>query len=90
MAVIWFLVIGFLAGLLARAIMPGKQHMGMLPTTVLGVGGSLLGGFISSLFSHTEPTRIESSGLIGSILGALALLALYMAFERYRSHHHAV
>ena len=52
MQLIWFIVVGFLAGLIARAIMPGKQSMGLGMTTLLGIVGSFVGGFFSSLFSH--------------------------------------
>jgi uncharacterized membrane protein YeaQ/YmgE (transglycosylase-associated protein family) len=89
MGIIWFLIVGFFAGLIARALMPGKQPMGLLKTTALGVCGSLLGGFVASLISRTQPVGIHSSGILGSIVGAFALLALLGGFERWRHHHHA-
>ena len=76
MGLLLFLVFGFLVGLLARAIMPGRQSMGLIMTTVLGCVGSLIGGFVGSLISDSEPTRIHAAGIIGSILGALAVLAI--------------
>jgi uncharacterized membrane protein YeaQ/YmgE (transglycosylase-associated protein family) len=79
MAVLLFIVFGFIVGLLARAIMPGRQGMGMVMTTVLGVVGSLLGGFIASALSDVEPTRIHAAGFIGSILGALLVLGIARA-----------
>jgi uncharacterized membrane protein YeaQ/YmgE (transglycosylase-associated protein family) len=85
MGLLWFLVFGFIVGLLARAIMPGRQHMGLIMTAALGMVGSLLGGFIGSLISDHEVTRLHSAGIIGSILGALAVLALVGMTGRRRA-----
>lgn len=72
-----FIVIGLLAGLIARAIMPGRQSMGLIATTLLGMAGSLVGGFIGTLFSHNgEQGWIHPAGIILSILGALLVLFL--------------
>ncbi len=70
MQLIWFIVVGFLAGLIARALMPGKQSMGLGLTTLLGVIGSFVGGFLSSLFSRQPVSLFRPSGIIGSIIGA--------------------
>ncbi|HTB73009.1 MAG TPA: GlsB/YeaQ/YmgE family stress response membrane protein [Polyangiaceae bacterium] len=86
MQLIWFIVVGFLAGLIARAIMPGKQSMGLGLTTLLGVVGSFVGGFVSSLFSRQPVSLFRPSGIIGSIIGALIVLALYLAVSNRRSH----
>ena len=74
MALILFLVFGFVVGLLARAIMPGTQKMGMLGTTLLGVAGSFLGGFLAALVTQSRVTDLNTAGVIGSIVGALLLL----------------
>jgi len=74
MAIILFLVFGFIVGLLARAIMPGTQKMGTLGTTLLGVAGSFLGGFLVALVTHNRVTDLNTAGIIGSIVGALLLL----------------
>lgn len=74
MALILFIVFGFVVGLLARAIMPGTQKMGMLGTTLLGVAGSFLGGFLVALVTHNRVTDLNTAGVIGSIVGALLLL----------------
>lgn len=84
MGILLFLVFGLIAGLLARALMPGRQSMGLLWTSLLGIAGSLLGGFIASALSDTEPTRFHAAGLIGSILGALLLLAIARAVSGKR------
>ena len=67
---LWMIIIGLIAGALAKLIMPGRDPGGIIITIVLGIAGSLLGGF---LFGGTDG-RV---GLIGSVVGALILLALY-------------
>ncbi len=86
MNIILFLVFGLVVGLLARAIMPGTQKMGWIGTMVLGVVGSFIGGFIAALLTHTQVLDFNTSGLIGSIVGALIALALGGgAFSRGRA-----
>jgi uncharacterized membrane protein YeaQ/YmgE (transglycosylase-associated protein family) len=76
MGLLLFVIFGLVVGFLARAILPGRQSMGMIMTAVLGMVGSLLGGFIGSMISDNDVTRIHSAGLIGSIIGAIVVLAL--------------
>ncbi|HWA77629.1 MAG TPA: GlsB/YeaQ/YmgE family stress response membrane protein [Polyangiaceae bacterium] len=76
MGILLFMLFGLVVGFIARAIMPGRQSMGALMTMVLGMVGSLLGGFIGSFISSTEVTRVHAAGLIGSVIGALVVLAL--------------
>ncbi len=85
MGLLGFILFGFIVGLLARAIMPGRQAMGFIMTTVLGIAGSFMGGFIASLFSRRSAMELTSSGIIGSIIGALILLALFESVQRRRS-----
>ena len=85
MGIITFILFGFIIGLIARAIMPGDQKMGFIMTTVLGVIGSFLGGFISSLFTHHSVMEFHTSGIIGSIIGALVLLFAARAMSRRRA-----
>lgn len=78
MAIIWFLVVGLIAGFIARALVPGKDTMGIVPTLVLGVVGSFVGGFIFALFqSDRDVLDFSTTGLIGSILGAIVALLIY-------------
>ncbi|MEP6776824.1 MAG: GlsB/YeaQ/YmgE family stress response membrane protein [Chthoniobacterales bacterium] len=80
--IIWSIVIGFIIGLIARAIMPGAQNLGFIITTLLGVGGSILGGLIGRLFSRPEPgSSFHPAGLLMSIIGALILLFLWGRFH---------
>ena len=69
-----WVVFGFLAGLVARALMPGKQGLGIIATTLLGVAGSFVGGFLATaLLGRGDQT----AGWIGSIIGAIVLLFIY-------------
>ena len=72
--IIGMLIVGLIAGALARLIMPGKDPMGILMTIVLGIAGSFVGGFIARLIWHTDGSYIHPGGLILSILGAILLL----------------
>lgn len=77
MSIIAFLVIGLLAGLIARALMPGNQSMGLIATTLLGIAGSFVGGFVGSLFhSGGRMWDLHPSGLIFSVIGAMLVLLL--------------
>jgi uncharacterized membrane protein YeaQ/YmgE (transglycosylase-associated protein family) len=77
MSIIAFLVIGLLAGLIARALLPGNQSMGLVATTLLGIAGSFVGGFVGSLFrSDGRMWDLHPSGLIFSVIGAMLLLLL--------------
>lgn len=79
MSLIAFLVVGLLAGLIARALMPGDQSMGWLGTTALGIAGSFVGGFIGSLiYTGGNVMAFHPTGLLFSVIGALAVLALVM------------
>ena len=75
MDIIWMLVIGLIAGAIAKLIMPGKDPGGIIVTILLGIAGSLLGGFLWNLLVGGDGDN--TAGLIGSIIGALILLALY-------------
>jgi len=74
MSIIWFLIIGLVAGLLARLLMPGKDAMGLIATMILGVVGSVLGGVISWAIWGGSADKIQPSGLLMSIVGAFIVL----------------
>ncbi len=77
MGIIAFIVIGLLAGLIARALLPGNQSMGLLATTLLGIVGSFVGGLIGSLFRRDGRLfDLTPSGLLMSVLGAVVVLLL--------------
>ena len=77
MGIIAWIVFGFIVGLIARAVVPGRQGMGFVMTTLLGVAGSLIGGVIASaLWGHGAATGFQPSGFIGSLIGAIILLVI--------------
>jgi len=77
MGFIWMLIIGLIAGALARLIMPGRDPMGIVMTIILGIVGSILGGLVSWAIWGTETGRIQPAGLLLSILGAIIVLWIY-------------
>lgn len=85
--IIVFIIFGLVVGLLARAIMPGRQNLSLVMTAILGMAGALIGGWIVSLFTGARPDRFDPLGLIGSLIGALALLAIYGVVVRRRVAH---
>jgi uncharacterized membrane protein YeaQ/YmgE (transglycosylase-associated protein family) len=75
---IWSVVVGFVVGLLARALMPGPHPMGLLATTALGIVGSLVGGVIGHLVSKPkEGAKFHPAGFILSLIGALVILFIW-------------
>lgn len=76
MGIISWLIVGLIAGFLARGIMPGKDTMSVPQTLGLGLVGSLIGGLLGALFAD-KPFEITGTGLIGSLIGALIALFIY-------------
>ena len=76
---IWWLIIGLIAGALARLIMPGRDAMGWLATILLGIVGSIVGGLISWAIwgPETEASGFRPAGLVLSILGAILVLWIW-------------
>ena len=76
--IIWSIIIGFVVGLIARAIMPGMQQFGFIATTLIGIAGSIVGGVIARLVSRPAPgTPFHPAGFIMSIIGALIVLFIW-------------
>ncbi len=84
---LWFiivlLIVGFIAGALARLLVPGPDPMGLVGTWLLGVVGSLVGGFLGYLLfgADVEDGAVQASGFIGSVLGAIIVLFAYRALS---------
>ncbi len=76
MGIVYFIVFGLIVGLIARAVMPGKQSMGFIMTAVLGMIGSFVGGFLASLITQQRVMDFHTAGLVGSLIGALIVLAI--------------
>ena len=75
MSFIWMIIVGLVAGLLARAIKPGSDPMGWIMTIVLGIVGAMLGGFVAGLIGINADGGF--TGLIFSVIGAMILLFIY-------------
>ncbi|CAN5356072.1 GlsB/YeaQ/YmgE family stress response membrane protein [soil metagenome] len=78
MSIIGFIIVGLLAGFIARAIVPGDDSMGIIATIVLGMVGSLVGGFLGNLI-FDQGLDISAAGIIGSIIGSVIVLIGYNA-----------
>jgi len=80
MHIIWTILIGFVAGLLARAIKPGNNSMGFILTAVIGIAGSLIATYLGQ-FLHLY-TAGQTSGFIASVIGAIVLLFVWSLVEK--------
>jgi uncharacterized membrane protein YeaQ/YmgE (transglycosylase-associated protein family) len=78
--IISLIVIGLIAGALARLVIPGKQDLSILGTIVLGIVGSFVGGFLGYLFFHKDAGSgfLQPAGIIGSIIGSIIVLLVYV------------
>ncbi|MGE5135395.1 MAG: GlsB/YeaQ/YmgE family stress response membrane protein [Gemmatimonadota bacterium] len=76
--IIMLLIIGLIAGAIARLLVPGRDPIGLLGTMALGVLGSFLGGFLQNLiFYHSVSVwSFHATGIIGSVIGAIILLLI--------------
>jgi len=77
LSLIWWLIIGLIAGALARLIMPGRDPMGIVMTIILGIVGSFLGGVIGMAIWRNDNNGFQPAGLLLSILGAIIVLWIY-------------
>jgi uncharacterized membrane protein YeaQ/YmgE (transglycosylase-associated protein family) len=83
--IISIIVIGLIAGALARLLVPGRQSMSIGMTIVLGIVGSFVGGFLGYLLFHHGKGFLQPAGIIGSIIGAILVLLIWMAVGRRRT-----
>ena len=82
MGIISWIVLGLIAGVLARWIMPGRDPGGMIITILVGIAGAFVGGWLGSLTGLAAPVDTFSvSGIITATLGAIVLLALYRGLK---------
>ncbi len=76
---VWMLVVGVVIGALARLVLPGAQHMGIIMTGILGIVGSFVGGFVVRLLSRSTPAevaKIQPAGIVMSVIGAVLVLVV--------------
>jgi len=85
--ILYLVVIGLIAGFIARAVVPGRDALSIGGTMLLGIIGSFVGGFLGYALTHHDADEgaFQASGIIGSILGAIIALLVYRAVTG-RSH----
>jgi uncharacterized membrane protein YeaQ/YmgE (transglycosylase-associated protein family) len=81
MGIIAFIILGLLAGLLAKALLPGKDPGGIIVTTLIGIAGALIGGFVAGALFDADPLDefFDISTWLTAIVGAIVLLLIYRA-----------
>ena len=86
MGIIGWVVLGLLAGVIAKTIMPGAERIGIVITTLLGIGGALLGGFIATALGFGDPIDefFDLSTWLAAVVGALILLYLWNVLRKQR------
>jgi uncharacterized membrane protein YeaQ/YmgE (transglycosylase-associated protein family) len=75
MNIIWTILLGLAAGIIAKFIYPGKENMGWIVTTLLGIAGSFVATYLGQWLKIYQPG--QAAGFIGAIVGALILLFIY-------------
>ncbi|HET6952846.1 MAG TPA: GlsB/YeaQ/YmgE family stress response membrane protein [Acidimicrobiales bacterium] len=79
--IITMIIIGIVAGYLARLLVPGRDPMSFVQTVILGVAGSFIGGFLGYVLFDKDigEGALQPSGIVGSVIGAVAALLIYNA-----------
>jgi uncharacterized membrane protein YeaQ/YmgE (transglycosylase-associated protein family) len=83
MHIIWTIIVGFLVGVVAKFIHPGREGMGFIMTTILGIGGSVVATFLGQALGLYQAG--SAAGFIGAVIGAIILLFIYGAVKRRAS-----
>ena len=85
--IVSMIIVGLIAGALARLLVPGRQDISILMTIVLGIVGSFVGGFLGYLIFHKDASSgfFQPSGIIGSIIGAVIVLLIWMRVNSDRT-----
>ncbi|MBU1357268.1 MAG: GlsB/YeaQ/YmgE family stress response membrane protein [Gammaproteobacteria bacterium] len=80
MSIVWTILIGFVAGLVARALKPGNDAAGFIVTTLIGIAGSLIATYVGQAMGWY--TAGQGAGFIASVVGAIVLLVIYGMIKR--------
>jgi uncharacterized membrane protein YeaQ/YmgE (transglycosylase-associated protein family) len=80
MGLIWTIIVGAVVGALAKLIMPGRDPGGFIVTVLIGIGGAIVATYIGQALGWYQAG--QGAGFIGSVLGAILILALYRAVRR--------
>ena len=82
MGIVSWIVMGFIVGLLAKFIMPGRDPGGLIITILIGIGGAFVGGYIGSLLGIGTVTGFNAGSFLVAVGGAVLLLILYRFIKR--------
>ncbi len=85
MGILAFIVVGLIAGLLARLVMPGRDPLGLIVTALMGIAGAFVGGILVQLLGGAGVTGINVWSILVATLGAVVLLAIYRLFAGGRT-----
>jgi uncharacterized membrane protein YeaQ/YmgE (transglycosylase-associated protein family) len=80
MSIIWTILIGLVAGAIAKFVMPGKDPGGIIITILLGIAGSFVFTYLGQFLGLYQEG--ETAGFIGAVVGAVILLAIYRMFKK--------
>jgi uncharacterized membrane protein YeaQ/YmgE (transglycosylase-associated protein family) len=82
MNILWTIIIGFIVGLIAKMLMPGRDPGGFIITTLLGIAGAFVASYLGRAMNWYAPG--QPAGLIASVIGAILLLVIYRVIRRPR------
>jgi uncharacterized membrane protein YeaQ/YmgE (transglycosylase-associated protein family) len=82
MGILTWILVGLVAGIIAKFIMPGRDPGGFIVTILIGIAGGMLGGFIASQFDLGSVTGFDFRSLLIAVLGSLLLLFVYRRLRR--------
>ncbi len=85
MGIVAFIVVGLIAGLLAKLVLPGDDPGGLIVTTLVGIAGAFVGGFVVGILGGAGVTGINIWSILVATLGAVVLLAIYRLFAGGRA-----
>ena len=80
MGIIWTILIGFVAGVVAKFLHPGKEDLGLIMTALLGIAGSMIATFGGQAFGIYRAG--QGAGFLGAVVGAVVILFIYMRMKR--------
>lgn len=83
MGIIWTIILGFVIGVIAKLLHPGKENMGFIVTVLLGIAGSFLAGFVGQAIGWYQAG--EGAGFIASVIVAILLLVIYGKVQAARA-----